>query len=427
MNKKDLLPFFAQYVRSLLRAEDAEKYVSFSGNQKYHFIIPLTYITPNYLMLYNFSLVSALTNLGHTVSIFLHDNNLLSHPQHRREVLGRRAVSISNLIEYMIEEVEMLLLALGTDMKNVKIIKSSDMWAALSQDRQSFLSFYSPLGDIRFYRTPESSEMLYSTAYHAIQRPFDVYFSENYLKLSKLGVRNPDFLITSQGRLESYRYIRNKMLTGMVAGPKRRTNPTFIISKPAFTLIHRDAMPSANMNVDEIKYIIDSSKLSAKDLALTFKNIVSPLADFLNVTSIIEPKLTMPKNPKNRDVAVILNEIMSAVWSKTALFSPYIKKDIYIVSKFDFDGIIEVLSSKPMQDALLYCDGKSTVSDVARRLGKQVSNTSYYLSKLRELGLITADKLPKVRFGRIIIDSSALGISTERSAVLRRQASELAI
>lgn len=413
MTKDNHTEFYEEYVKSALQFNDAERRITLVGGDRYHFILPLTYITPNYFNIFNFSIVSALSNLGHDVSILLHDNNLLSHPRYRNEMLARGNFSLTGVIENIIDEIELLLLALSANMEKIKIIKSSDMWGALSQDKLRFFSFYSLLGYLKFNKSEKDSEIFYNTAYHAIQRPFDVYFSKNFSALSKIDIHNPDFMIVASERLAHYKYIKARIHANLETTTSHGSEPIFVTTKPAYSFIYADAMPSANMNVYEIKSIIDYSKPSQAELLLTYENIIIPLARFLNAISLTEKPLAMPKRPKSYDVAISLYELITAVWNKAHVYSPSINKDIYPVTKSDFDKLIEILSSKAILYTLAHCDGKLTGSDISRLLGKQISNISKYLKMLREAGLITSEKKPRVRFKRIVIDTSVLGINPE--------------
>ncbi|WP_428086339.1 hypothetical protein [Caldisericum sp.] len=409
IKNEDLRLFFAKYVSDSLIVVEGDATPQLFGDRKFHFLVPLTYITPNYLSMHTFSLISALTNLGHTVTILLHDNNLFSHPHLRPEILAR-SLSYPSLVEYTIEEIKSLLLTLNTEIKNVHIVKTSDAWRTLAQDRQSFLFFYSLLGNISLSESLKISNKSYKTSYHVIQRPFDIFFSKKYFELSKLELDPPDFLITNQERLESYKYIKNKILELMPSQLKEDRRPILVSTKPNFVFIHNDEMPSANMNVEKIKIIIDALHPSINDLKLTFRYLIIPFADFLTKISVLKDKIVIPDNPTSEDTATILKELLSAVWDKSKLFNKNVIDEIEVLSKSDLKEIINILSSKPIREILQYCNGKFTVSEIAQKTNKQISNTSFYINKLRRYNLITNDKKPKIKLGRIIINLDKLGL-----------------
>ncbi|MEM3442019.1 MAG: hypothetical protein QXV09_07020, partial [Candidatus Bathyarchaeia archaeon] len=130
--------FFGKYVNFMIHVNDKWKPVPLAGKEKYHFLLPMTYINPSYLAVGFLTVVSALSNTGHRVSILLHDVNLLAHMQSRREMLSKGYISINTYIEYILEEIETILKSLQANFDNIRIIRVSDVWSAMSQDNLEF-------------------------------------------------------------------------------------------------------------------------------------------------------------------------------------------------------------------------------------------------------------------------------------------------
>lgn len=413
INISDTMPdelntFFKQHIDSVIQVNDRWKPVSFGSKEKYHFILPITYITPTYIALDFFTMVSSLSNLGHTVSIFLHDNNLLAHQRSRQEVFSKSNIPISKYIEHTIEEIEILLSTLKADKKNIKIIKASDMWAVMSQSRSDFFAFYGLLGNIRYNDNMKDTANFYHTAYHAIQRPFDIYFAKNYSALLKSDLHNPDFMIIPYDRLVSYTYIRNKMISSPTTASQSVINPLFCTTKPSFIFSFKDTIPSCRMSVQEIEHIINESKSTIPNKKLTMENVIIPMAEFLNKIGILDKQFPALKNPSNYDIASYIYNMVDPVWQKSKEHHIDTGKDILVSSKFNFEEIKEVLSSRAILKTLFCCNGELTISEIAKKLGQHISNTSSYANKLRKLGLITTDQKPKIKFNRLIIEIGSI-------------------
>jgi hypothetical protein len=70
-----------------------------------HVLVPITYITPNYFSIRTLAITSALTNLGHTVSLLIHDNNIVAHKYIASNKLMRQRTISGGYPGYLIEEI----------------------------------------------------------------------------------------------------------------------------------------------------------------------------------------------------------------------------------------------------------------------------------------------------------------------------------
>lgn len=66
---------------------------------------------------------------------------------------------------------------------------------------------------------------------------------------------------------------------------------------------------------------------------------------------------------------------------------------------------------------LQHCNGKNSSLDISRRTSLPVSTVSTYLTKLKQAGLITPEKKPKLTFSNIVITLSALGGENEEDNI----------
>jgi len=64
----------------------------------------------------------------------------------------------------------------------------------------------------------------------------------------------------------------------------------------------------------------------------------------------------------------------------------------------------EKILESPLRKAVYsLCDGKNTVSDIAKGLGKSMSLVSQVLSKLQETGLVAEERIGKQRIYRRVV------------------------
>ncbi len=405
--ERDRKEFYKRFVKSSLLAGESDRPLLLDGG-KHHFMIPMTYVTPSYLAVQRFAVVSALTNLGNSVSIFLHDNNILAHKHPRRMSLKRTKVSLSSHVEDIVDEIMLLLVVLGANLTNVKIIRSSDAWATISQNKADFFAFYELLGEVKLEKMVEEEGKFYSAAYHAIQKPFDMYFANNCARLSKVVEDNPDFIIAPADRAEVYKYIRSKMLVLHNGGDDDNIVPALCHTKQLANLQHKDSWPSCNMSLGEIGDIVGKARLAVSERANVSSAFVAPMSEFLQETSLLKKPVQTPKNPSDAELAEGIHTILNAITCKARDCTTESTKEVLVNAKFDFQEVRTILASKTMLKTLLYCNGELTNSEIARKLGLQLSNVSTYINKMRKLSLVTTDTKPKIKFSRLIIDVDAL-------------------
>jgi DNA-binding transcriptional ArsR family regulator len=82
--------------------------------------------------------------------------------------------------------------------------------------------------------------------------------------------------------------------------------------------------------------------------------------------------------------------------------------EIVTLLKMSQAGSIEATKEKMLESPLrkaVYslCDGKNTVSDISKGLGKSMSLISQVMSKLQEVGLVTEERKGKLRIYRRLV------------------------
>jgi transcription initiation factor IIE alpha subunit len=373
---------------------------------KTHFIIPITYITPNYLSIRVLSLISALTNLGHRVSIVLHDNNLIIHQRVRRNLLSKNNISFTRYVEQILEEIELLLKVIGANVENVDILKASDAWFACAQNKTEFFEFYSFLSEITF-NLYSKDKNFYSGAHHIFQRPFDIYIAKKFSKLYNKDWNNPLFFITSSERARAYARLRDILSKSAYTLSRGIPIPIILKLKHVPFISYNDNLPMCGNSAEEIRSILQKLDLTQVDYAELYKNIIMPLFSFFSKSGI---NITLIKKPKfDADhMSDYLYSILNSVANKTNSKMIIKRKEIIIDSKSKFEETSILLKSKAVLKVLACCNGEMTSSEIAKKTGIQLSNVSSYINKLRGAGLVTTDTKPRIKFERIIINSESI-------------------
>jgi DNA-binding transcriptional ArsR family regulator len=399
--------FYTDYVKEgMTNYDNGERFDVEKIAGKTHFIIPITYITPNYLSIHALSLISALTNLGHKVSIVLHDNNFIIHQRVRRNLLSKNNTSLARYVEQILEEIELLLKVMGANVENVDIFKASDAWFACAQNKTEFFGFYSFLSEITFDLYSKDKNF-YSGAHHIFQRPFDIYIAKNFSKLYKKDEGNPLFFITSSERAQAYTRLRDILSESTYTLSKGIQTPIILKMKHVPFISYNDNLPMCGNSTEEIKNILQKLDLKQTDYAELYKNIIMPLFAFFSKLGI---RTTLIKKPKFdvEHISGYLYSILNSVASRTNSETLIKRKEIVIDSKLKFLEMSILLKSKAVLKVLACCNGEMTLSEIAKKTSMQLSNVSSYVNKLRGAGLVTTDTKPRTKFERIIINSESI-------------------
>ena len=372
-----------------------------------HFIVPMTYITPNYLAISMMAIISSLSNRGFKVTLLLHDNNMLSHDYSKRKILSERNSSVDIYTEHTIEEIRSLFALLKANTNNIIILKSSDVWMKLIYSKIRFADFFNMLNKIKFSELKHFKEVR-TIAQHALQRSFDIYIAKYYSELGVENTHNPDFIITSSDRAPFYIYAKDLITSSPTLTSQHLKSPAFAITNDTPVLIHNDNIPMCGMNASDILSIVSKSKLRSNDRKNLLNNFFKPLTMFLRSCDVPIGQIHFSTQCTNRDIASNMFTVLESV-AVCMHNTPELRPANLMINTPDkFREIRTIISSKKGLKILQYCTGKLTIAEIAKKSGSQISNTSTYIKKLRRLGFVSTTSKPKIKFSQIIIDSSSM-------------------
>ena len=395
---------YEEYIKnSIVHSYDkSEKVVEIPKNS--HFLMPITYVSPTYLSVFSIAIAASLTKLGNRISIILNDNNLIIHKNVVRNSRGIGYLASGKYIQYITDQMLRLFNIFGGDVKNLIVIRAFETWASIVDNYSEFIDFYNLLGSLRISKEDLGTRG-YDEIYHIVERPFVAFTFARYENFIKSGLGDPEFLILSNKDPEPYRNAIAEITKGSIEGLR--------IKKVAATRIlpsmqYNDNYLSCQMKFSMIKELITKIKPSSADIDLFTDTFIKPTKNLLEELGKVRYNKTKQyrKNKTNDfpyEVYNLLNDITNLLSSESAALN----SDLKVASPMQAENIRKIFTSKRMLDLIKFCDGEHTVVEIAREAHVQLSNASVYISKLKEAGLISSDKKP-----RILVDNITFPIRT---------------
>ena len=170
-----------------------------------------------------------------------------------------------------------------------------------------------------------------------------------------------------------------------------------------------DQIPSCGMSLAEIKEIITHNNPSDQATKAIDERCVQPVSKLLQTLGIEEPKkgkITGSRGTPGFCERLYL--LLSTIDDQMKNSEKSELREMVVSSSIDFENIQGLLSSKRVISVLRFCDGEYTISEIAKKSGLQLSNASQYINKLRESGIISMDRKPRILVSDIIIPSRFL-------------------
>jgi predicted transcriptional regulator len=394
---------WAEYLKESISYPEGTKFPFY---QPHHVLVPITYITPNYFSIRTLAITSALTNLGHTVSLLIHDNNIVAHKYISSNKLMRQRTISGGYPGYLIEEIWRLLEMFGAEKDRIRVIKSSDIWLNLTKDTSLYLEFYSMLARLKLSKdelTLDKPEPLY----RFIERPFDIYLSKNYRKVTKYDMENPTIFL-----LNWVNYVPSKKILQEFSKIDREKEEKrfLMLSMHDLPLIEKDdQIPSCGMSLAEIKDIVAHNNPSNQTIEAIEERFIRPVSKLMQTLDITESKEGKAKrNRAPPGFCERLYLLLSNIDDQMKNSERSELREMVVSSSIDFENIQGLLSSRRVISVLRFCDGEYTISEIAKKSGLQLSNASQYINKLRESGIISMDRKPRILVSDIIIPSRFL-------------------
>lgn len=365
----------------------------------------LTHLKHNYITLTHLFNLAKLAKLGCDIIISLWDMNVLSSPYFKKmESEKYQNLTNEQYIKQKKDEIIRLTAALGIG--QAKIYTSSEIWARFTQQKEPplFTKYYSTLAtiDIDEYDIDEKLNYL-------IQLPADIFFADFFHQIYPEDVKKPiELLYTAPQRKNLYFATRKAMYNEGIISTER---PAIIMSKEIPRIEIDTQIPHWDMSLNEINHIISKWQFAAEEINNLYKNVLAPVLPELTIatdssvrTIKAEEAIHKIMHESRENIIASTSKNLFRYFQKAkelANLKEEPKPDFYNVkNKKEAELIGTILKSKNLQKILVLANGTRSVSDIAKSINMQLSNTSQYIAKLRKVGLVAIKDKMVVRTAR---------------------------
>ncbi|MDD5162915.1 MAG: winged helix-turn-helix domain-containing protein [Candidatus ainarchaeum sp.] len=323
------------------------------------------------------------------------------------------------LIEKNIVEMKNILVSLGAKEENIFIYRLSEAFLRLiERDKRQVINLFSAL--IRFPNQelkmdPEMAKLQYRplnysyTIAYALRAFLDSILAANFSTLypedieGKINIR----VIGYGGSPLEFKVNEQLLKEDLISN-----SPPILITLPIPCFGRGDkssgkfCIPDWNMGPEEIYSIISQYKVPSSHIQLFFSELLNKnLEKFIVLegsSKKIEskpPKLALyPIDSQRLILAHNLFNFLRETKEKT--YKTKTLPDFLSVSKeSEMKELLRTLKSKVARDILRLTNGEYTVSELAKKLNKHISNVSRIVNELKKMDLIRIDEKRKIHKG----------------------------
>ncbi len=339
------------------------------------------------------------------------DSFVYEHPVFLKRLSSGRSKQ-DQLMEHL-KIVEGILCAEGID---YKIIYLSEAWGRMFKRPTVARIFSRVLSRITFQDIKEKSQFQYT------------YFDD--FTLAKMNYIIADYLIATylaeifpeiaSGRPSYYLSGERfkafaKTISAIISDEDPMALMPAPIYVPDFPFIRNpanDTMPGFGMNLAAIREIVEAHYGGREPVEAEVRDIFEVFSDAIPPDSFLanEKRMSMEEAvsmSKGEDGSDIIAENLHLYFSNLRdMIRPKEKEpliSLYITDGKSFDRTIKPLNTLKLA-VLTACDGKHTSFEIASQLGVPLPTVSVYFSRLRALGMISAERRPKRLVKNIVID-----------------------
>ena len=374
----------------------------------------LTHLKHNYLTLTHLLNLSKLAEAGFNIAIVLWDMNILSNPYFKKVEFERyKNLTSEQYIKRKRDEILVLANSLGIE--NVKVYDSSETWFRFIQkkDKELFVKYYTTLSvmDLDDYNLDEKLNYL-------IQLPADIFFANFFHELYPEDCKKPiEAIYCLPVRKSLYFATRKAMHNEGLTSTER---PAVILSKEIPRIEIDAQIPHWDMTASEINQIVSKWQFQKSDIENLYKNVIGKI---LSEVTIVTHSGSQTRAIQNA-VEELLNESRENIVASTSknLFKYFqkakeITKNIEepkpefqtVKTKKELRQLSALLKSENVMKILVLANGTRTISEIAKDINMQLSNTSQYITRLKKVGLV------KIKDKKVIRTARGLKINFEIS------------
>jgi len=365
-----------------------------------HLFCSLTYITPNYATIYAIRELGKLAKEGFHIHILLWDANSFTH-KYARNFQRIRNTREEFLKDYL-QEIRGIANYCGIPDDQLTIHRSTDAWKRIvTLERPAlFIDLYEFLMDLQV----EQADNWHKVS-HLIQIPLDIFVA-NFFDVLYPEYTTPamDAIFVRDSRMKLYKKTREVIFE---KGLTNMEKPVFIVTEELPYIIYNNIMPEWNMTVDEIIYVLMNFQLTSEQANSIVTVVFSEhLDEFILIAQGQKIKVSIEKllssiprlSPQDLYATIGMNMhlFLQKIKEGVKIGSNH-EETIFVTNKSEAIAIGSVLRSGIFLDILRLADGSYTMTQIAKRLHKQVANVSVYVNKLKKLGYLEVLEKGKLR------------------------------
>jgi hypothetical protein len=366
---------------SFIWKKDKQEYVKqvlpfFNENEEIRIIASFTYITPNHALLFSLEELKRIAKNNSKIYFIFWDLNILANPYTEKNLSLGRIDKKENYIDGKINELIKIAVSIGFKEGQLKIYRSSEIWKRMItyHERDLFQEFYSLISKLKIVDFKNLKKVS-----NSIKFPLDLFFSIHLDDLFPEDLNQKiDLFFIEEEKVEIYDLIRKELLRG---GHISINRPLFYLIKKFPSLLYRNYVPEWEMDLKDIKNIINNCKLSEQEIKSICRNISLSDKRFFNCQEI---------SLRSKDI------LSKCFYRYLKLKKENFENSLEIFDKsiVNFDTkekikeISQVLKSDIGLEIILLSDGTKNTTEISKILKKSVPTISMYANKLKTSGFI---------------------------------------
>lgn len=360
-------------------------------NSKLKYFISFAYLTPNPLLLFSLEELHRVAEIHAQFFFVFWDLNLFSNPYYKKKISKEISENKEYYIKNKIVELKKIVSSVGFREESFQIYLASDIWKRLTTIRKDnlFQIFYNVTAQLKvgdFVNVKKVS--------NSLRISLDMMFCYYFHKLFPEDISGPiDIFFFGEESLKQFEIIRKGILSEEESLLKR---PLFLVMKPLPTMRYNNYVPEWNLDIREIKRIIDNTHLTKEELLSIYRNIKlfhnGLEQEKLNALKLQDKSVLKEKLP---------NYLFSYLKDKKKKFDVLVDDlnapMITLQDVTDIKNIGQVLKSDISLKIMFLSDGTKSTTDISKILSKSLPTISTYCNHLKKLNLINVSKDGKLK------------------------------
>ncbi len=415
--------FYGYFVPCLSDKKSLDDIITlkYKNNQRVNIFFSTNYVEPNYYHLAQLLFLKEL-DLNKNTFFYICLNDTLKNIDLFQDALKKsKGVKVEGDLRgfrstsEIIDELKSFLIAMGFEENRFYIFSFTEAWKRFNfvmvDKNIDLFKSVSSFQNINLKLSDEFKKLYYvshKTDYnlgYILQKHLELFIGEYFDSLyPEEVVGSMDLKVLSYSGLNVTEPIRKILIKGNLV--QKNIPVIYTNDLPCFgfnsTIDLDRALPTWNMDIQQIHKIINNYKVSSKDIDFIFESLINKyLNEFIFITKDKEIKQTKYLNLSKLSIKqkrlifahnlhAFLNKLKDETYGlkSTKFLSLGSKQKLYEYSS--------ILHSHLAMDVLFLADGSNSISDIAKKLDKHISQISLIVSKLKDKKLVKINEKSKI-------------------------------